>query len=321
MDLEKDKQVQLYRTMIRIRRFEERVIDLLRAGKVVGAVHSYIGEEAIATGVCAALEPGDYIVSTHRGHGHCIAKGLRMDRMMAELYGKTTGYNKGKGGSMHIADFSQGMLGANGIVGAGIAIAGGAAWSSKMRETDQVAVAFFGDGAANRGTFHEALNMAAIWNLPVVYVCEYNGWAVSCPSSYSCAAADMSVRGASYSMPGVSLDGNDVLAVYRAAREAVDRARRGEGPAFLVCHTMRQRGHSEGDPQIYRSDVDQKEANEKDPIPRYQEHLLASGIVSEEDLVAIEEDVRLEVEHAVRFAEASPDPRPEDALEDVYAAV
>ena len=319
--LSNDRLKEMYVTMVRIRRFEEKVCAMLRAGTIPGAAHPYIGEEAIAVGVCSALKPDDYIASTHRGHGHCIAKGLTMDRMMAELYGKATGYNHGKGGSMHIADFSRGMLGANGIVGAGVAIASGAAWASQALKQGRVAVAFFGDGALNRGALHEAFNMASIWKLPVVYVCENNHWAVSVPTSYAMAIDDPSTRAVGYGIPGASLDGNDVIAVHEAATQAVGRARRGEGPTFLVCNTTRMLGHTAGDAQVYRPKSDIEDAAAKDPIPRLARRLLSENIMTQEDVAAVELFAQEEIAAAIRFAESSPDVRPEDALTDLFEAV
>ena len=319
MELDRNKQLGLYETMVRIRLFEEKAIEVFHAGKIPGFIHSYIGEEAVAAGVCAALHENDYITSTHRGHGHCLARGMRPDRMFAELFGKASGYNKGKGGSMHIADFSRNVLGASGIVGGGIPIATGAAWASQVRGTDQVAVTFFGDGATNRGAFHEALNMAAIWSLPVVYVCEDNGWAISVPTSVSIPIPDISRRAASYGFPGVSVDGNDVLAVHATADEAVRRARRGEGPTLLVCRTARQRGHDEGDPQTYRPKSDIDDAKAKDPLPRFRQHLLSGHLSTEAELAALERSVHDEIEAAAEVAEKSPYPSPEEALQDVFA--
>jgi len=234
MPIEKEKLIDMYRTMVRIRTFEERVSKEFAAGNIPGFVHVYVGEEATATGACANLRPDDYITSTHRGHGHLIAKGGKTERMMAELYGKKTGYCKGKGGSMHIADADIGILGANGIVGAGIPIAGGAALSAQMRGTDQVAICFFGDGASNTSRFHEGINLASIWKLPVVYINENNMYAEKTPISYSCNIPNIADRAAAYGIPGKTIDGNDVLAVYEAVGEAVARARRGEGPTLAI---------------------------------------------------------------------------------------
>jgi len=319
MSLDQAKLLHFYESMRRIRRFEEAAIDVFSAGKIPGFIHSYIGEEAIAVGVCGALEPTDYITGTHRGHGHCLAKGMRMDRMMAELYGKRTGYNRGKGGSMHIADFSCGVLGCNGIVAGGIGLATGAAWGSQVQQNGRVVASFFGDGASNRGSFHEAINIASIWKLPIVYVLEANGWGISLATSKAINLTDLSERAKAYGIPGVSVDGYDVLAVYQAAQTAVDRARQGEGPTLLVCNAPRMRGHEEGDPQPYRSKEDIEEARRNDPLRRYRAYLLANKLAGESDLEAIDARVEAEVVAALKFADESPYPDPEEALEGLFA--
>jgi len=318
MSLNKEKYAALYHSMLRIRRFEEAAIDVFSAGKIPGFIHSYIGEEAIAVGVCEALEPGDQITGTHRGHGHCLAKGMRMDRMMAELYGKATGYNKGKGGSMHIADFQCGVLGCNGIVAGGIGLATGAAWGHLIKGDGRVVACFFGDGAMNRGSFHEAVNMASIWSLPVVYVVEANGWGISCSTEYAINLADLSERAKAYGIPGVSVDGYDVLAVHEAATAAIDRARRGDGPSMLVCNAPRMRGHEEGDPQTYRPKEDVEKARRNDPLPRFRTHLLDQQLLTEAEIQAIADSVEQEVAAAIRFADESPYPAPEEAFEDLF---
>lgn len=251
--MEKGLMVESYRKMVLIRKFEMCASKLFAQNKLPGFLHLYVGEEAVATGVCSALEVTDYITSTHRGHGHLIAKGGDVKKMMAELFAKETGYCKGKGGSMHISDRDKGILGANGIVGAGIPIATGAAFASKYKGDGRVAVSFFGDGAANRGTFHEALNMAAAFKLPAVFVCENNLFAISVCARYHMAISDISDRAAAYGMPGYSIDGNDVELVYETTKAAVERARRGEGPTLIECKTWRHRGHYEGDPDDYRT--------------------------------------------------------------------
>ena len=319
MALEKEKLIDMYRVMVRIRTFEERVAKEFAAGSILGAAHLYAGEEAVAAGACANLRPDDYIISTHRGHGHLIAKGGKTDRMMAELYGKKTGYNKGKGGSMHIADMEIGILGANAIVGAGIPIAGGAALSAKMRGTDQVIICFLGDGATNTGRFHEGVNLAAIWNLPVVYVIENNMYAEATALSAVCKLVNLSDRAQAYGIPGKTVDGNDVLAVYKAVGEAVTRARKGEGPTLVECKTYRQRGHFEGDPQTYKAKEEVEEWMKKDPIPRFRKQLIEMGVLTEDDADKISQKMKEEIEKAVKFAEGSPFPAPEEALEDVYA--
>jgi TPP-dependent pyruvate/acetoin dehydrogenase alpha subunit len=248
LDLSNEKLIEMYRTMKKIREFETKAAELFAEGSIPGFVHLYIGEEAVATGVCANLKDSDYITSTHRGHGHIIAKGGDLKYMFAELFGKATGYCKGKGGSMHIADADRGILGANGIVGAGHNIAVGAGLSAKYRGTDQVCVCFFGDGSTNQGTFHESLNLASIWKLPVIFVCENNLYGISMHQSRHQAIQDVADRAVAYNIPGVVVDGNDVLAVYEAAKEAIDRARNGQGPTLIECKTYRQRGHFEGDP-------------------------------------------------------------------------
>ncbi len=316
--LDKEKLAKFYESMLRIRRFEEKAIDVFSAGKIPGFIHSYIGEEAIAAGVCGALEPGDQITGTHRGHGHCLAKGMNMDRMMAELFGKATGYNKGKGGSMHIADFSKGVLGCNGIVAGGLGLATGAAWGNQIKHNNHVVACFFGDGASNRGPFHEAVNFASIWSLPIVYVLEANGWGISFPTKESIHLTDLSERAKSYGIPGVNLDGYDVMAVYEAAQVAIDRARSGQGPSLLVCNAPRMRGHEEGDPQPYRSKEDIEKAKRNDPLLRYKKFLLSNGILSEEEIKAYDERVEAEVNAAVQFANDSPFPTPEQALEDIF---
>ncbi|MGD1993219.1 MAG: thiamine pyrophosphate-dependent dehydrogenase E1 component subunit alpha [Anaerolineae bacterium] len=318
MELSQEMHLRFYRSMFRIRRFEETVVEMSQAGHIPGIVHVYIGEEPVAVGVCEALNPDDYISGTHRGHGHCLAKGMQAHRMMAELFAKATGYNRGKGGSMHIASLADGVLGCNGIVAGGVGLATGAGFSARQRGSGQVSVAFFGDGALNRGSLHEAMNLAAVWKLPVLFVCEDNGWAISMSSERSVAIDDVSVRAEGYGMPGVSVDGNDVTAVYQAAREAVERARAGEGPTFLICRTSRIRGHEEGDPQAYRDPEDLKNALAGDPVARYREHLLKEGLVTQEELEEIEAEVNEEVEEAVAFAKESPAPTLASALEDVY---
>ena len=308
---------QMHLTMVRIRGFEERAVELFMAQELPGFLHSYLGQEAVAAGACACLKQDDYITSTHRGHGHVIAKGLSLDRMMAELYGKTTGYCKGKGGSMHITDFSRGILGANGIVGGGIPIATGAALSAKMRKSQQVVVCFFGDGASNQGSFYEAANMAAVWTLPIIYVCENNLYALSTPHSFHQKTREISVRAVAFGFPGVTVDGNDPIAVYEAVACSVDRARRGDGPTLVECRTYRWLGHYVGDPGTYRPKQEVAAWKEKDPLPRYERYLEERGVLAREEMERVHQVVKEEVEAAVEFARRSPSPRPEDALEDV----
>ena len=315
----KEKLLEMYRKMLEIRQFEEKVYELYGQNLVPGTIHLYVGQEAVAVGVCANLRREDYVVSTHRGHGHCIAKGADLKRVMAEILGKKTGYCKGKGGSMHIADFNVGILGATGVVGAGIPIAVGAGLSIKLRGTDQVVACFFGDGASNQGTFHEGVNMAAIWKLPVLFVCENNLYAMGTRQSRVMLIENISERAAAYGIPGVTVDGNDVLAVYEAAREAVERAKRGEGPTLIECKTYRHKGHSRMDPATYRPKEEVEYWLKKDPIPRFKGKLLEMGILTEEEAKGIEEQVSREIKEAVKFALESPYPEPEEALKDVYA--
>jgi len=312
----------LYRTMVRIRQFEEKLIDLKARGAIPGVLHLYIGEEATATGVCAALRADDFITSTHRGHGHCIAKGGDLSKMIAELFGRSTGYCCGKGGSMHIADASIGILGANGIVGAGIPIAGGAGLSIKLRGTAQVVACFFGDGGANQGSFHESLNLAALWKLPVIFVCENNQYAISVAQSRSTSIPDVYVRKEAYGMHGRMVDGNDVMAVYEATLEAAEMARNGDGPSLLECKTYRWRGHYEGEAdrgRTYRSAEEIADWKSKCPIERFRKWILAEALLAEGDLDKIEDEIREEIEKAIRFAEDSPFPDPEEALTGIYA--
>lgn len=318
--LSRDELVGLYRTMLLIRRFEERVEYLYAHGKLPGFVHLYIGEEAIATGACSVLRRDDFITSTHRGHGHTIAKGGDVARMMAELYGKATGYCRGKGGSLHITDMSIGMLGANGIVAGGPPIAVGAAYgAAKIRHTDQVALAFFGDGATNEGPFAEACNMASAWKLPVIFVCENNFYGVGTRLGTVAPTEDVAKRAAAFQMPGVTVDGNDVLAVRAAVAEAVTRARAGEGPTFVECKTWRQRAHFQGEDPSYMYGPEHDAWLKKDPIKRYKKALTESGFATEADLEKIDQAIHEQLDKAVEFAEASPLPEPETALEDVFA--
>ncbi|MEM3577542.1 MAG: pyruvate dehydrogenase (acetyl-transferring) E1 component subunit alpha [Candidatus Bathyarchaeia archaeon] len=309
----------MFRKMVEIRLFEEKVFDLYAQNIVPGTIHLYAGEEAVAVGVCSNLRKDDYITSTHRGHGHCIAKGADLKRTMAEILGKKTGYCKGKGGSMHIADFSIGMLGATAVVGAGIPIAVGAGLSIALRKTDQVVACFFGEGASNQGTFHEGINMAAVWRLPVIFVCENNLYAMGTRQSRVMPIENIADRAVAYGIPGVAVDGNDVLAVYEAAQRAVERARKGEGPTLIECKTYRHKGHSRVDPARYRPKEEVAEWLAKDPIKRFKERLLREGVLTAEEIQKIEVDVAAEIEEAVRFAMESPYPAPEEALEDVYA--
>ena len=309
----------MYEHMTLIREFEERLKWLVETGVPVGAVHYYTGQEACAVGVCAALETSDWIASTHRGHGHCIAKGVEVHRMMAELYGKITGTNRGKGGSMHITDVRAGMLGVNPIVGMGATHAVGAALSAKVRHTSQVAVAFFGEGAASFGALHEAMNLAAIWKLPVVFVCENNRYSQSTPVEYAVAATNIADRAAAYRMPGVTVDGQDVIAVCTAAVEAVQRARSGAGPSLIECQTYRYYGHHQGDDtRRYRTKEEEDAARERDCIKHFREQVLGDGSLDAEELDAIDKKNKEKIDLAVIFAEQSPLPQPAELYTDVY---
>lgn len=321
LDLPKESLVKMYRKMLEIRFFEEKVFGLYGQNLVPGTIHLYAGEEAVAVGVCNALSKDDYITSTHRGHGHCIAKGADLKRTMAEILGKKTGYCKGKGGSMHIADFSIGMLGATAVVGAGLPIAVGAGLSARLRKTGQVVACFFGEGASNQGTFHESINMASAWKLPVIFVCENNLYAMGTRQSRIMNIENIADRAVSYGIPGVSVDGNDVLAVYEAACVAVERARRGEGPTLIECKTYRQKGHSRVDPAKYRPREEVEGWLRRDPIKRLRHKLIQTVISTEAELQEIEKEVSSEIEDAVKFAVESTFPAPEEALEDVYAQI
>ena len=321
MAISKEQMKDMYVKMRRIRDFESTAAKLFAEGKIPGFVHLYLGEEAIAPAVCECLRDDDFITSTHRGHGHIIAKGGDLNLMMAELFGRETGYCKGKGGSMHIADRDKGILGANGIVGAGHCIACGAGLSAKLRGTDQVCVCFFGDGSTNQGTFHESLNMASIWKLPVIFVCENNHYGISMSQDRHQAIKDVADRGAAYNIPGIAVDGNDPMAVYEAAEEAVARARAGKGPTLLECKTYRQHGHFEGDPAIYKPKEEQAAWLEKDPMPRYANFLVENGVMTREEVDAVDAQVAKEIEDAIAFADAQPIPAVETAVVDVYSDI
>lgn len=319
--MDKETQVRALEKMLTIRRFEEKAIEAFSEGFIPGILHTYVGEEAVAAGVAVNLRDDDYVAGTHRGHGHCLAKGMDPQKMMAELMGKKTGSNGGKGGSMHTVDFAKGILGSNGIVASGMPIIVGAGLSIRMRKTDQVAVAFFGDGASNRGAFHESLNMASAWNLPVVFVCEDNGWAISVAKSRSTRVKNLADRAAGYGIPGITVDGTDVVAVATAAGEAVERARKGGGPTLLVCNTCRMRGHEEGDNQEYRPKEDIARARASDPIEKLVKRLTKDGILTEAEFKAIDSRITEQMEDAVQFGKDSPEPAPEDAVKDVFAEV
>ncbi|RUA01257.1 MAG: pyruvate dehydrogenase (acetyl-transferring) E1 component subunit alpha [Deltaproteobacteria bacterium] len=313
------KLLELYRQMVTVRQFETMAGEYFAAGKIPGFIHLSIGQEASSVGVCSCLRPDDYVITTHRGHGHMIAKGADLERMVAELFGKKDGYCKGKGGSMHIADYSIGILGANGVVAGGLPIITGAGLSIKMRKTDQVAVCFFGDGATNRGPVHEAMNMAFIWKLPILFVVENNQWASTTPLEYACSVEDLYVRAAGYNIPGEQVDGNDILAVQKAAEKAVIRARAGEGPTFIENKTYRIKGHYEGDPQKYRTDSEIKKwQDKKDPINRFSRVLFKKRVLSKKIVDQIWSEIQTALNEAITFAENSPFPQPEDAMADLY---
>ncbi|HYL80231.1 MAG TPA: thiamine pyrophosphate-dependent dehydrogenase E1 component subunit alpha [Candidatus Acidoferrum sp.] len=319
MDVEPEILRKLYESMVRIRTFEQRAEQLFLDKKIPGFIHLYIGQEAIAAGVISQLRADDYLTSTHRGHGHMLAKGADSKRMMAELLGKSTGYCKGKGGSMHIMDFSLGVLGANGEVAGGIPIAAGAGMAIRLvKKTDQVVACFFGDGASNRGAFHEGLNWAAVYRLPIVFVAEHNCFASTMPTTESTAVKDISTRAQSYNMEGSCVDGNDVLQVYRAARQAIQKARQGGGPTLIEAKTYRLKGHYVGDPQKYRDPQETEARWQDEPIRRFERHLLDRQVLSEETRRSIWQRYETEIEEAVRFAESSPYPRPEEALTDLF---
>jgi len=310
----------VYRTMRSIRPFEDRVHDEFATGDIPGFVHLSAGEEASATGVCAHLDPDrDTIASTHRGHGHCIAKGADPARMFAEFFGKENGYCRGRGGSMHIADVEGGNLGANGIVAGGLPIAVGVGMSITMQKQDRVCMVFFGDGATNEGAFHEALNMASIWKLPIVFVCENNKYGMSMDIARAMAVPNVADRASAYAMPGVAVDGNDLAAVVAAARPAVARARSGGGPTLVECKTYRLRGHSKSDRNLYRTKEEIETWRENDAIRRLEKELLAQDRFAEAELRAIEQAAQQTIDSALAFAKASPDPEPSDLTRDVYA--
>ena len=311
---EKDLAKQFYTVMYRTRRFEEEVFEFYKRGLMPGLAHLYLGEEAIATGACAALREDDYIGSTHRGHGHLVARGADLNRMMAEILGKETGYSKGKGGSMHIMAMDKGILGANGIVGGEIPIATGAAYSAKYRGTDQVTLAFFGDSASNEGTFHESINMAAAWNLPCVYIIENNLFGISVDIRRVTKEHQLSKRAVGYGIPGVTIDGNDVFKVYETVKEAVERARKGEGPTLIECLTYRWQGHHVGDPGEYRDPQELADWKAKEPIGVLEKR----GLLTDAEIQEIKDSVEAEIQAACKFAEESPYPDASEAYTDLF---
>ncbi len=318
MTLTQGDLIEIYTRMVRIRKFEECLARQFAANAIPGTVHLYIGQEATATAACACLRPDDYIISTHRGHGHLIARGAQTDRMMAEIFGKKTGYCKGKGGSMHIADMDLGILGACGVVGGGICIAGGAGIAAQMRGKGQVVICFLGDGSTNEGAFHEGVNLASVWDLPVVYLIENNLYAESTRITDTAKLTDLADRAGAYGIPGVVMDGNDVFAAYDAVGQAVERARNGQGPTLVEGKTYRWRGHFEGDQQTYKRKGEFEDWQQKDPIPRFRKRLAEMGALAEESADRIEADMAREIEEALKFAQESPFPAPEETLEDVF---
>jgi len=316
---DENNRVDLLRQMLLSRHFDEKVNDLYAEGKVHGTAHFYVGQESVAVGAIAALKEGDVITSTHRGHGHAIAFGLDVDRMAAELLGQATGYCHGKGGSMHIADVTVGMLGANGIVGGSMGIVCGAAWAFKRRGQDNAAICFFGEGAANEGIFHEALNIAAIWKLPVVFLCENNQYGMSMSVERATAIENISDRAAAYGMPGVTVAGTELDEVYKATLEALERARAGEGPTLLEAITYRYLGHSKSDANLYRTREEIQTWRKQDPIQRFAAVLEGEGVLQENEWQRLDEEAKQRIEEAFEKASKEPDPEPESALEDVYA--
>jgi TPP-dependent pyruvate/acetoin dehydrogenase alpha subunit len=316
--IEKERLVSIYKCMNDIRRFELKAVTFFEENKLRGSVHLYVGEEAIAATVCSLLRDCDYITSTHRGHGHCIAKGAELGKSMAELMGKATGYCRGRSGSMHIADFTKGNLGANAIVGGGIGIAVGAGLAVHFKGTDQVAVTFFGDGASNQGVCHEAMNLAALWKLPVIFICENNGFGISVPLKESTSVENISERAAGYGMPGYTVDGNDVFAIDEAMQKALKRAKAGEGPSLIECKTYRWLGHWTGDPQVYRTREEVEAWKKKCPIARLRQYLIENNILTEAEIRKIEQESQEAVETAAKFALESPEPDPATVLEDVF---
>ena len=319
MDLSREDLLRVYRQMRLIRSFEEKLLELVAAGKVGGFMHLYAGQEAVAVGVCAHLTEGDHVGSTHRGHGHCIAKGVDVKEMMAELFGRSTGTNGGKGGSMHIADVDKGMLGANGIVGGGIPLVTGAALSSQVRGTKAVAVGFFGDGATNQGQFHESLTMASNWKLPVLYVCENNGFGEFTPTEFAVPVKDIAERAAAYGMRAVIADGMDFFDVYEKAGQAIELAREGQGPTLLECKTYRFYGHYVGDPISYRSKEEAEDwIQNRDPLALFEAKVVEAGVLDGADARAVDGEVEALLRDAVEEAERGPLPTPDDVLTDVY---
>ena len=316
----KEKLLWMYETMVLIRRFEEQAKREADQGRILGT-HSAIGEEAVPTGICAHLRDDDYVLGNHRSHHHCIAKGVGVKEMMAELLGKVTGTNRGKGGTMHIADATKGMLGANGVVGSNIPVATGCALAAKVQGRDSVSVVFFGDGASSQGSLHEAMNLASIWDLPVIFICENNRYAESTPYEYAVAGKSVASRAAGYAMPGVTVDGQNVMEMYEVAGEAVDRARRGEGPTLIEALTYRYHGHYGADnPLGYRTEDEEEYYKDRDCIDTMAKFLLESGIMTQQELDEVDRVATGQVEEASRFAIESPYPDPSEILSDVYVS-
>jgi len=322
MPIEKEKLIDMYRTMVRIRLFEEKIAEDFAAGKIPGFVHLSVGQEANATGVCANLRTDDIITSTHRGHGHIIAKAgnqYSLAPMVAELYGRKTGVNKGKAGSQHLSDLEVGVLVAEGIQGTALTLAVGAALAAKLKGTNQVVVAFIGDGTLNTGRFHEGMNMASAWKLPLICYCENNIWAESTNIYDVTNLTNLTDRAVAFNIPGVSVDGNDVLAVYEVAAKAIARARKGEGPTFIEGKTCRHFGHYQGDTHLYRSQLEKDECRKRDPIPRFRKKLVEMKVLTDKAADKIHQEVQQEMDEAVKFALDSPFPDPGDVLTDVFA--
>jgi TPP-dependent pyruvate/acetoin dehydrogenase alpha subunit len=319
-ELGRERLIWMYERMRTIRTFEDTLHDLFATGDIPGFVHLSAGQEAVPVGVMTALEPDDFITSTHRGHGHCIAKGVDLKSMLAEIYGRTTGTCKGKGGSMHIADVDKGMLGANGIVGAGLPLAVGAALSAKVRNSGQVCACFFSDGASNQGTFHEAINMASIWDLPCLFICENNKYAETTSTDYSMRVENIADRAASYDIPGIIVDGQDVIEVYKAAEQAVKRARSGCGPSLIEAKTYRYYGHFEGDAMKYRTDEEVKYYRQNDPLRVFAEQYAPQLQITLQDMRIVDQQVEQRMREAIDFANSSPLPMLEECITDVYVS-
>ena len=317
--MEKNLSKKILKTMLTIRMFEEKVVQLFRNGELPGWLHSYIGEEAVATGVCLNLNKEDYITSTHRGHGHCIAKGAKLNNMMAELYGKETGCCKGRGGSMHIADVSVGILGANAIVGGGIPIATGAAFGCQSLNNKRVTVSFFGDGASDEGGFHESLNVASIWKLPVIYVCENNLYAETNPMEKHMNIEDIADRAKSYNMKSIIVDGMNVIDVYQGIKGIIEDVRNGKGPVLVEAKTYRYYGHYEGDPEVYRTKDEIGQWKKVDAIDRFKEEVLEKKILDKDEIETIEKDIVSEINDSIEFAKKSPDPKTDEALKYIFS--